>query len=306
MAWVNKEPIPFSEFWEEYKSRYSEAADPSSPQQDVMRAMKKGVLSDLIREKLLLQEAEKKGITVPDEILDARVKEVQDGYTGSQFRKSLMEHSKGYKPWRQSLRNILILEVLYRRVTREENSVTDDEVETYYEDHLDTYLVPETVHLKQIVVKDRSLAMDLRKRLQKGVDFSALAGKYSLAPEKDQEGSLGAFRKGELPEPLEKAAFSTSVGKVTSLVHTRHGYHLLKVEKKSPAHLALLEEVRETIKQELLAQKKEARYRQWVDGLMGEADIQVNETLKDILLDTNLSESLPSSEEVKDETGKNP
>ena len=32
VAWVNEEPIPFSIFWEEIKSRYDEAADPSLPE----------------------------------------------------------------------------------------------------------------------------------------------------------------------------------------------------------------------------------------------------------------------------------
>ena len=306
VARVNGEPIPFSDFWEEYKSRYSEAADPSSPQPDVMRAMKKGVLSDLIREKLLLQEAGRRGITVPEEILEARIKEVQEGYTGSDFRKSLMVHSRGYGPWRQALKNNLTVEALYRQATVETEPVTREEVEVYYEKNYDSYLIPETVHLKQIVVKNRSLAQSLRKRLQKGEDFAALASEYSIAPEKEQAGNLGAFRKGELPEALEKAAFSTKVGKTSPLVQTLYGYHLLKVDKKTPAHLAPVEEVRKTIEKELLGEKKEARYMQWVDALMKKADIQVHETLKEMLLDSNTSPSIPSSQEVEDEPRKEP
>ena len=68
----------------------------------------------------------------------------------------------------QGLKNTLILETLIRDVVSEAGSVSEEDVRKYYKDHFDEFLVPEMVHLKQIVVKERSLASSLHKRLQKG------------------------------------------------------------------------------------------------------------------------------------------
>ncbi len=80
VARVNGTPISFIEFWDEFKSRYQGAADPTTLQPDVLETMKAGLLSDLIRQRLLLQEARRREIRVPLEVLDARIEEMQKGF----------------------------------------------------------------------------------------------------------------------------------------------------------------------------------------------------------------------------------
>jgi len=304
VAWVNDESIPFSEFWDEFKSRYTEVADPSSPQKDIMQSLKQGVMSDLIRERLLLQEAAKRDLAVSEEELDKRMEDLKEGYTGGEFRKSLMVHGRGYELCMRRFRKNLVIEKLFREVVKGAGEVTEEEARTYYEENSDAFLLPETVDLKQIVVKDRSLARSIRKRLKKGEAFSALASEYSIAPEKAQGGDLGIFRKGELPEELEKEAFSTPVGKVSSMIQTRYGYHLLKVCKKTSTHTAPFEEARDMIVRKLLSEKQEAYYRQWVESRVRGADIRVNETLKEVVLDRNIIQPLHTPGELHHEPEK--
>jgi parvulin-like peptidyl-prolyl isomerase len=301
VAWVNDEPIGFSVFWDEIKNRYNEVAEASSPQQDVLLVLKKKVLSDLIRERLLLQEASRRGITVTDEALEARVRELRAGHTGSPLRKSLIKHAMDYDQWRRALRENMVMEALFAHVVQDAGIVTEEEVSRYYREHLDEFLIPEAVEISQIVVKSRSTAQRLHRRIRKGENFEALAAKYSIGPEKEQAGRLGTFQRGELPVPLETAAFSTPTGKVTSLVETQHGFHLLKVVKRIPSHMRPEEEAREEIALKLSREKKQAFYDKWVDGLVQDSDIRVHASLVQLAVKEEPTQPLPFHNEANRE-----
>jgi parvulin-like peptidyl-prolyl isomerase len=279
VAWVNGEPILLSLFWDEIKNRYSEVAEASSPHQDVLLVLKKKVLNDLIRERLLLQEAARRGITVPDNVIEARVEEMKAGYVDSPLRRRLIEHGMDYDQWLRGLRESLVLEALFADVSLGAGKATDEEVSQYYKSHLDEFLIPETAQVSQIVVKSRSTAQRLLGEIRKGESFEALAVQYSIGPEREDAGSLGTYRRGELPEAMERAAFSTPVGKVSSLVETQHGFHLLKVVGRKPSHVQPEEEVRGEISRKLSQQKKQALYDQWVESLVRDSDIRVHASL---------------------------
>jgi parvulin-like peptidyl-prolyl isomerase len=301
VAWVNGEPILFTVFWDEVKNRYNEVAEASSPQKDVLIALKQKVLSDLIRERLLLQEASRRGMTVPEEELKARVEEIRAGYTESPLRKSLLEHGMDYDQWVRALRQNMIMEALFARVVREAGKVTDEEIGRYYKSHLDEFLVPETVELSQIVVKNRATAQRLLRLIRKGQSFEALAEKYSIGPEKEASGWLGTFQRGELPVPLETAAFSTPTGRVTSLVETQHGFHLLKVLGRTPSRVLTEEEAHEAIARKLAREKKQAFYDRWVERLIRRSDIRVHASLVHLVVKEEPKQPLPFKSETSRE-----
>jgi parvulin-like peptidyl-prolyl isomerase len=301
VAWVNGEAIPFSLFWDEIKSRYNEVTEASSPQQDVLRVLKRKVLNDLIRERLLLQEASRRGILVSEDALDTRIEGVKEGYADSPFRKTLIKHAMDYDQWRKALRENMIMEALFNAVVKQAGAVTDEEISRYYKDHLDEFLIPEAVELNQIVVKNRSKAQRLLRRIRKGESFEDLARQYSIGPEKETAGRLGTYQRGELPEPLEEAAFSTPKGKVTSLVETQHGFHLLKVVKKIPSHVQPEEEAREEIARKLSLQKKQVFYSRWVEQLVRDSDIRVHASLVSLVVKDESTEPLPFQNEASRE-----
>jgi parvulin-like peptidyl-prolyl isomerase len=298
VAWVNGEPIRFSVFWDEIKNRYNEVEEASSPQQDVLLVLKKKVLSDLIRERLLLQEASRRGITVPDEALEARIEELRAGYTGSPLRKSLIKHAMDYDQWREALRENMVIEALFANVVQDAGKVTEQEVSQYYREHLDEFLIPEAVQLDQIVVKSRSTAQRVLRLIRKGEDFGALAAQYSIGPEKEQSGRLGTYRRGELPVLLERAAFSTPTGKVTSLVETQHGFHLLKVVKRIPSHMQSEAEAREEIARKLSQEKEQVFYDEWVEALIQNSDIRVHASLVQLVVKEEPTQPLPFKNEA--------
>jgi parvulin-like peptidyl-prolyl isomerase len=70
----------------------------------------------------------------------------------------------------------------------------------------------------------------LLQRIQAGEDFAKLAKEYSSCPSASKGGDLGWFKRGQMAEEFEKAAFGLKVGQVSNVVKTEFGYHIIKVE----------------------------------------------------------------------------
>lgn len=78
--------------------------------------------------------------------------------------------------------------------------------------------------------------MNIKKQLDKGGDFEALAQEYSKDTySAKQGGDLGYFTVFNMVYPFETAVYNSKVGEVTGPVRTRFGYHLIKVTDKRPA-----------------------------------------------------------------------
>lgn len=86
----------------------------------------------------------------------------------------------------------------------------------------------EKVKASHILVKQEHEAQDLIMKLNAGVPFEKLAADFSQCPSGKRGGDLGEFGRGRMVKPFEEAAFGLEVGKVSGLVKTQFGYHLIK------------------------------------------------------------------------------
>ncbi len=79
-----------------------------------------------------------------------------------------------------------------------------------------------------ILVKDRTLAESILKRLKQGANFASLARQYSTCPSKSKGGDLGFFKEGDMVVPFEREVKRISVGSLGKVVATQFGYHVIK------------------------------------------------------------------------------
>lgn len=79
-----------------------------------------------------------------------------------------------------------------------------------------------------ILVKNRSQADEIYKRLKQGANFAALAKEFSTCPSKAKGGDLGWFGSGQMVKPLEAAVAKLSSGALSRPVATQFGYHIIK------------------------------------------------------------------------------
>ena len=107
---------------------------------------------------------------------------------------------------------------------------------------------------------------DVKRLLQQGADFATRARADSQDPSTRLEGGdLGTFGRNQMIKPFEDAVFSMKPGELR-LVETKFGFHVVRLDSTSPAHVDKLEDVRPKIIEAIRAvangefgQKPEAR-----------------------------------------------
>jgi len=79
-------------------------------------------------------------------------------------------------------------------------------------------------------------ALSVKKRIQEGDDFAAVAKEVSDDPSaKTNGGDLGYFTAFYMVYPFETEAYESKVGGLSDIVRSRFGYHLIKVIDRRPA-----------------------------------------------------------------------
>jgi peptidyl-prolyl cis-trans isomerase D len=134
--------------------------------------------------------------------------------------------------------------------------VSEDELRKQYQENLDSYRLPDRVHVRHILIKTqgkpkedapklKAKAEDILKKLQHGANLAELAKKDSDDPGSAAKGGeLGWIVRGQTVPNFEKAAFSLQPGQLSGLVETEYGYHIIQVEDKQTGHLQTFDEVR--------------------------------------------------------------
>ncbi len=74
----------------------------------------------------------------------------------------------------------------------------------------------------------RAFAEELLQRIKEGADFQELAKEYSDGPSSVNGGVLNPFGRGKMMPAFEEAAFALKKGKVSGIVETDFGFHIIK------------------------------------------------------------------------------
>lgn len=176
-------------------------------------------------------------------------------------RKNLFEIEPQFKAQLAKIKDSLLssyaLEKALSSVT-----ITDAEAEEYYNSNKDKFDAGESVIASHILVDSEELAAELIEKINKGeISFEEAARKHSSCPSKQNGGSLGEFKRGQMVPEFDSAVFSMEEGKISETpVKTQFGYHVIKLDKKNESAPVPFAEIKDEIKAGLLSEKKRAAY----------------------------------------------
>ncbi len=131
--------------------------------------------------------------------------------------------------------------------------VTEEELETYYEDEKYLYETEEERHARHILIgldteDAEAIASAVLTRLDEGEDFEALVAEFSEdAGTSGQGGDLGWVSRGLLVGPFEDTLFSMTVGAVEGPIETGFGYHIIRLDEIRPGEIRTFESVRDEL-----------------------------------------------------------
>ncbi|HWO76164.1 MAG TPA: peptidylprolyl isomerase [Bacillus sp. (in: firmicutes)] len=229
-------------------------------------------LDSLINDKVIQLESEKQNVTVTDEEIDEELKIFIDSYGGEESFNTALE-SSGITL--DMVTSDIKTYLLTKKLMASDIEITEEEMQTYFEENKDMFAQAEQVQASHILVEDEATAQEVKEKLEAGEDFAALAKEYSTdTASAEAGGDLGFFGKGEMAEPFEEAAFSLEVNQISDPVKTEHGFHIIKVTDKQEAKEANYEESKEKIKDTLFDEKMNAQYTTWLENLKADYEIE--------------------------------
>jgi foldase protein PrsA len=213
-------------------------------------------------------EAQKLGIEATDKEVNQRIASIKKQYFGGDDKKYQAELKKEGltdAEARNLVTSLVISDQLTTKVTQDVK-VTDDEVHKYFVANKSQY--PPSRDVQEILVgKDKEqLAQQIYDQLKSGASFAALAKKYSQDPgSKDQGGKFTAQKGKDVPD-FDKVAFSLKTGELGKPVNTpEYGWFVIKAT--SPIKQTTEKDVAETIRQQLLDQKRNQAMTDWATNL---------------------------------------
>jgi parvulin-like peptidyl-prolyl isomerase len=276
-ALVNGQPV--------YQEEVDEIYDRLPPEYQV-QVDKTVILEQLIEQELLIQAAEKEGISVSRQELDDTIAQVMVDFQLDEAQLDAILQKQNITraefervAKRQLLATKLINETVYKGIV-----ITDEQVAARYEQDKVYFAVPEMAVVRHILIAqgvngtlEDALAEAKRVKRLIADDFSnfcdlvanyttdlasvATCGEYQVA------------KDGQYVPEFQDAAFDMDIND-TDVVETEFGYHVMWKVSHQAAGTAPLEEVAEQVRAQLFNEEANKATRLYLDTLKDEASIE--------------------------------
>ncbi len=225
-----------------------------APAEDVLRQQ---VMERLILDAIQLQIAERSGIRVSDEELNASMATIaeRNGLTQQEFAQALAADGLTLQDAQEQIRQEMIISRVRQYRVAERIQVTDQEVQNFLASDLGKMQLAEEYQLANILIpvpdaatnddlnKAQKTVASVVKQLEQGADFAQLAMTYSASENALEGGEMGWRKAAQLPPPFDRLLGGMSIGQVTEPARTAGGIILLKLLDKRGGDVMYRDEV---------------------------------------------------------------
>lgn len=154
-------------------------------------------------------------------------------------------------------------------------TISEDELRGAFEERKVQLGKPERRAVSNIVVGSRQEADRLLGQIGSGASFASVAAQRSLdGSTRKTGGSLGELARDQLEKPVGDAAFAASQGDMYGPVKGKHGWNVGRVDRVLPPVPATFDQVRESLRQTLKAEKTLQRWRSWLSDQVRSAEVE--------------------------------
>jgi peptidyl-prolyl cis-trans isomerase C len=207
------------------------------------------ILEELVRQQLLVQDAETRGLANKKEIADAL----------SEFRRTL-----------------LVREVAQQLTQGIE--ATENEARDYYEQNKDLFVGEAQWRVREIVTFSESAAKEILIEILKGADFAEMAGTHSKSQSAAQGGDLGLVSQPKFPE-MGRVLVGLDVGDISSVFKGPEGFYIIKLEEKKGGEPIAFSEIKDDIVASLTILKQQQAILEHINKLRQSTTVTTNENL---------------------------
>ena len=254
----------------------------------LIKRLQQKALDKVISEELIYQESRKLNIPDIEEKISKKIQATKNKYRSEEhFEKSLKAKKLTNNDLKESVRKSIYVDEYLKKEGVRNPEVPEAEIKDFYEGGKGSFKREESVRVSHILIKvdegakpeekqqAREKAEKIRQEIIDGKDFAEMAKKYSEDGNASKGGDLSYINKGYMPPEFDEVAFVLEKDRISEVVQTKFGFHIIKVIDKKPGGIAPYNEVRDFIGkflQERLTQKKLASH---IEELKKKARIEI-------------------------------
>ena len=291
VARVNGQDIGRSDFekqMERTRGRFQRAGRQIAPALE--SRLKENLIRKLVEEELIAQKAKAEGVTLEASEVDAKLAEHKARFGSDKAFQSFLERTQQSEAdVKSDLEKNALRDKLFAKLLSGQEP-TEADAQKYYEENKDKYKQKEQINAQHILFKIDKTTTDAEKKKKladakkvyaeakkPGADFGELAKKYSEGPTAQRGGDLGTFSRGRMVKQFEDVAFAGKPGDILGPVETQFGWHIIKINEKTPEVQRPYDEVKDSILTSLKARQKSKATRELLDKLKADAKVEVLE-----------------------------
>lgn len=271
---------------ETYGEDYENNIDDSLKEQ--LKTVRTQVLEQLVDDKVLITKGTELGYMPSDDELATAIEEEKakfvEAYGGEDGLKEALEYyGMSDEKFNSFVENMVKTEKVKEAMIKDV-TVSDEEVEQYYNDNIDEYTVKAGANAKHILFETEEEAQDAKNKIDSGeTTFEDLYSQYTsnasseTKPLSEDLGYVENDQEGYDTDFL--AGFKTlKEGEVSAPVKSSFGYHIIKVEGvQTEEKVTSLDDVKDTIKSTLLSEKQEETYNSTLEEWKKELNVKLYE-----------------------------
>lgn len=287
LAVVNNEVITQSELdrilfpiYTQYSEIYSEEELPEK-----MDEARQEMILQMIEDKLIIQEAQKEGITVAGKEVDERIVEIKSKFPNEEeFEAALEGQGLNLDILEKRYEEQARMKKIFDKKVKSQIVIVPTEVQEYYKGHISEFEEPETVVLRVITLKVNQpeekqkvfeKAQNIRKAFDEGKTFEEMAQKFSEDAYAIEGGLMGYVKKGQLMQEIDEKIFALKPGEFSDVIESDLSFRIFKVDEKILPHTSSFEQVREKIQNAIYQEKVKEKFDEWLDKLKKDAYISI-------------------------------
>lgn len=291
VAIVNEDIITLSELnknVDSYMKRIEKKA-PVEQREAIENQVRKMVLNELIDQRLIAQEAKKRGMIATDRDIDETIESIvtQRKMTLLELKDEISKFGGTFDEYREEVREHLTKKKFVMGEIRSKITVSKEEIGAYYREHRKDYEGKAAARIKQILIlfprdadnetKDqlRAHAENILQKLKSGASFSMMAAQASQGPAAKTGGDLGFVEKGLMLPEVDTAAFTLKVGEISDIIESSVGFHIIQVVDKRGEGIKPIESVRDEIVGTIGNEKVEKKFEEWLIEQREKAHIEI-------------------------------
>lgn len=147
----------------------------------------------------------------------------------------------------------------FQREMDQKLGIDDETVRDYYTQHIEAFKQPENRKCWQILCKTAEDAEQARQLVLEGEDFAVVARRLSIDDKtREDGGKLGIFSREDAPADIKArpvlldTLFGSPPGKISEVIETELGYHVLKAYRAKSMPYKQLDDVAREIRERIL------------------------------------------------------